>query len=93
MKSDIETKRTLLIHFVRNTVYRALGIVTAIVLLVILYLQSTSYFTHGPITALLTIVAAWIVLFICEYNVFLLKNFSSEIIERLYRHVESFLIK
>lgn len=91
MNADIETKRTVIIRFVRNTVYRALGIVTFIALCITFYLQSSTAYAHGPLTALLTMIGAWVVLFICEYNVFLLKNFSSEIIERLYRHIESYL--
>lgn len=93
MLIDVETKRTLIIRFVRSTVYRALGIVTAFVLCVILYLQSTAYFAHSEIAALMTIIAAWVVLFVSEYNVFLLKNFNSENIDRLYKHIESYLVK
>lgn len=86
---DIEAKRTFLIKFVRNTIYRALGFVTGIVLILIFYFQNVFQFTHAPISALLTMVAAWIILFVCEYYVFLIKNYSSEIIDRLFNHVQS----
>lgn len=93
MNKDIENKRSTVIKFVRTTVYRALSIVTLAILIGVLALQALTTFDYAHITAMLAIIGAWIVTFICEYNIFLIKNFSGENIDRLYRHIQGFLSK
>lgn len=93
MNIEVENKRATVIKFVRTTVYRALSIVTLAILIGIFALQALTNYEYGHITALLTIIGAWIITFICEYNIFLIKNFSGENIDRLYRHIQGFISK
>lgn len=88
---DIEEKRTELIYFIRNTIYKATGAVTGLILLVILGIQFNTDFKYTELAALVTMIAAWVIVFVCEYYVFLIKNFSGHVIERLYNHVKTYM--
>ncbi|MDN5624459.1 MAG: hypothetical protein L0G96_15085 [Acinetobacter sp.] len=85
MLTDVKEQRNWLIKFVRATNYSCLGILVLVSLLVIYLCQEFAGFKSAPAAALVVAVLAWLVVFISEYYVFLLKNYRNETITHIYK--------